>query len=241
MLAFLRKLFHRDQPRDAYGRWATTGTKVLVRGTGAAAEWKRRMGQTPRAYFQELLHGTGLTVGVLKVVRTKAGELKYDAWLTKPDGSHAGWLERAFHDDERGFPVVEHKSFTLARDLQGKGIAKQVMRNAWAQYDRMGLAEVRAHSALGAGGLVWLKFGFLPHDKVIWQDLKRQIDSRIYKLPVAARVAYRKILQSDDPRTAWVIADSKYAHQLLERTNYHSTFSFGNAAQRRRFRAYVKP
>lgn len=245
MLQWLLKRFNPAEPRDARGRWTASGTgvktRVLERGAGVRKAWKDIIAMPPKAYFQELLGGTGLQVGTLYVsYNAKTKRLRYSAALVTPDGSHAGWLDRHFYTNEEGALTVEHHMFELERALQGRGIAKQVFRNAVSQYGRMGVSRIDNQAALGAGGSVWPKFGFLPYDKTVWKSLKAQITTRIAGLPGPVRTAYTKLLDSNHPLALWAIADSKYGDQVLRGTNYWSKIELGNKDQMRRLRAYIK-
>lgn len=240
------KRFNAGQLRDERGRWTTDGRvtgKVLVSGDGTQKAWNKHVQLTPKAYFRELLNGTPLHVGQLRV-RMGPGKLggralKYTAWLTDKQGNHAGWLSREFSDDiNDGMPVVNHAHFELVPELKGGGIAKRLLGNGMVQYGRMGVGRVYVQAGLSGGGYTWTRFGFLsqPED---WKALKPKIKARLYKIPTRERAAYEKLLSSDNPKTMWVIADSAHGKALLRHTSFWATLEMGDKEQMRRFRAYA--
>lgn len=247
---YFLKAFNPSQPRDARGRWSPQGgvlqSKVLGATSTTRRHWAQRIGQSPRAYFDELLGGTGLRVALLRVgvgkgKVAKKGALKFMAQLATADGTHAGWLEREFYDDPLdGTPSVNHRYFALEKNLQGSGIGKQVLRNAVTQYERMGIARIHNMASLSAGGYTWARFGFLPITDADWALVKPKIRARTYAFPATERAAYKKLLDSTDRHALWAVADSTRGRQLLGKLAYWSTLELGNAAQMRRFRAYVR-
>jgi hypothetical protein len=51
--------------------------------------------------------------------------------------------------------------------------------------------------------------------------------------------ALRKLIKSDDPRTAWAVADTKHGKDLMLGTDWHGSLDLNDPASMRRFNAYV--
>lgn len=54
---------------------------------------------------------------------------------------------------------ADHDLFFLPKDVQGKGIAKELFKRSLALYDRMGIKKIDL-SAVSVGGYAWAKYGF---------------------------------------------------------------------------------
>lgn len=83
----------------------------------------------------------------------KHGESEIKISLYK-NGKRVGEINREFGDGE-----VYHSHFTLSRELQGKGVAKEVFKNSLDLYEKMGVKKITFQSD-GVGKYAWASLGF---------------------------------------------------------------------------------
>ncbi len=150
--------------------------------------------------------------------------------------------------------VAYHTGFFL-NDTRNIGTAKHVLRSNIAYYRRLGLLRVEVFAGLDRGGYAWARYGFAPPQKW-WDALRLVLRSRVGEpmLNVAAadRQAILNLLESDDPRTVWDIADSRIpvsvvggtlplGKLLLSGTSWKASLDLNDASALRRFDGYFGP
>lgn len=68
-------------------------------------------------------------------------------------------LKRDFYiNDER--IEVHHDLFDIAKNLQGKGISKEVFRVLYEDYKRIGVTDITVYANIDVGGYTWGRYGF---------------------------------------------------------------------------------
>jgi SPP1 gp7 family putative phage head morphogenesis protein len=88
-----------------------------------------------------------------------ANELSVRAVYKNTDGTVIGRIARDFHRGTGGQPEVYHAFFKLADELQGKGTARAVLRDAFQEYARLGVKRVTV-TAAWKGRYTWARMGF---------------------------------------------------------------------------------
>jgi len=74
-------------------------------------------------------------------------------------GKNVG-LRRLFYVDGEGRKAVEHELFELPKELQGKGISKQVLSSLYEQYKVAGVQRIELFANMDVGGYAWARYGF---------------------------------------------------------------------------------
>src|SRR5690349_21579569 len=83
-------------------------------------------------------------------------------------GAMTGRNVRGFmRGKETGELIALHNVFTINGEGQGSGIAKQVLKAQFDEYEKLGVAEVAVHANIDVGGYAWARFGFTP-DQDSW-------------------------------------------------------------------------
>jgi hypothetical protein len=141
--------------------------------------------------------------------------------------------------------VAQHDVFELPNDLQGKGFAKQFMRNSLDFYDHLGLKKMEVGANIDVGGYAWARYGFVPTKKS-WNELRngpyaglRRNTKRVYGENVPANV--KTLLASEDPKTIRKIAALPEGKELLKGTSWHGEFDLNDKAAYKVLRMYVAP
>lgn len=124
----------------------------------------------------------GLTAAQLKVLQDEYTQLakqlssvtQADNWTLAIQGGTRGqvfvtlksgsgpshvFLERAFNFREK---TVEHLMFSMARQMQSKGLADYVLRTSVNIMDKLKWSKILTHANLDVGGYAWLRKGFFP-------------------------------------------------------------------------------
>jgi hypothetical protein len=78
---------------------------------------------------------------------------------------------------ETGELIAMHNAFTINGEGQGSGIAKQVLKAQFDEYEKLGVAEVAVHANIDVGGYAWARFGFAP-DQAGWDSLRKSLKQR---------------------------------------------------------------
>lgn len=151
--------------------------------------------------------------------------------------------------------TVEHAFFRVGRsNTTGEGIGKDVLRSQIALYEKLGMKKVEVGANIDVGGYAWAKYGFVPHTHE-WRSIMRSSLSRAVDRDLTPsytdhkghtitttdedKSGLKKLIQSDDPKAFWAIADSKHGKKLLLGTSWHGTLDLRDEPTMRRFKAYV--
>lgn len=84
------------------------------------------------------------------------GSSQYDFLDIKAPGVS---VTRSFFEDG-GDLVAYHALMELDKGLQGKGVAKGIIRSLLPAYEKMGVDRIEVYASLSAGGYTWARFGF---------------------------------------------------------------------------------
>ena len=74
-------------------------------------------------------------------------------------------LERTFLIKETKQLEVHHDLFELSKQMQGKGISKDIFRSLYKQYKNMGVDYISVFANLDVGGYTWARYGFCAKTK----------------------------------------------------------------------------
>lgn len=88
----------------------------------------------------------------IKSMHLNAYESEIEFWCT---GINDFSLRRYFKKD-----TVYHDMLKIPEDLQGKGIAKELLQSMYKQYQNAGIKEIVLQANITVGGYSWAKYGF---------------------------------------------------------------------------------
>ena len=106
---------------------------------------------------EKLLREKGINVWQYAIDESDEPDDK-DGWNLRISGSGIT-LDRRFFDNGNGLEC-HHSLFTLRNDLQGKGISKDLFRELYTEYKRMGIRYITVDANIDVGGYTWAKYGF---------------------------------------------------------------------------------
>lgn len=263
-----------DSFLDEFGRWQTS--------SGIERDWPMMMGITPKQFTDEMFGNMPSSVRGIPFTRI-VGAIETD-FVTRGTGPESAWLStRAVFTTGKGSRAtvkrvftwkkdegwsVYHDYFELSGDIQGAGIAKQVIGRQMGLYERMGVKEITVHAALDRGGYAWAKYGFIPENVGEWRRLKGRLQELLDEMNEAVvdpevtgttwakvKESVEKILESDNPEAIWEIADMRIptthldnkdkpmslGKVLLSGESWHGKLKLNSARQMKRFKAFTGP
>ncbi len=157
-------------------------------------------------------------------------------------------MRRTITIGDDGKKIVKHDFLSLAKDQQGQGIGKSLLGEQMALYEQMGVSRVDMFANIDVGGYAWPRYGFTP-DANDWGILKRAAKSNLNKIDDIApdvRSAVEELLKSDDPKTAWMLADlevktggTTLGKRLMTRTAYTANLDLFDGEAMTRFKSYI--
>jgi GNAT superfamily N-acetyltransferase len=104
---------------------------------------------------------------------------------------------------------VAHDFFEISSKLQGKGIAKRMMANAYKTYAKLGLKDIEVHASLDGGGYAWAKYGFKP-DSNTWRHVAlSKLNNVKSQIPSKEMSSLKELLNSKDSKAIWKISDNE--------------------------------
>ena len=162
-------------------------------------------------------------------------ELQY--YGTTPSGGQVK-LEREFVRGKNGIEV-NHATFKLPDDLQGKGISKEVFRYLFREYGDMGVSRINVTANISVGGYCWARYGFCT-DKaqamsVVSESLARgNIIQSEYEEAISVIKMYGK---NSFPMN--LLAELPYAKKMLKGLEWNGYLDMSDTAQVRFMKDYV--
>lgn len=158
---------------------------------------------------------------------------------------------------------AHHGLLRLSEAHNGSGIARDILRESFALYKKLGVKTVDLDANINVGGYAWAKYGFKP-DVDEWMRFTRYATEKLDVLESSApalkgskrgtlrgamtaaeRRALMNLLQSKDPRTIWAIAEFetvsgvKVGKQLLLGSYWHGEINLLDREAMERFEAYL--
>ena len=158
---------------------------------------------------------------------------------------------------------AHHGLLRLSEAHNGSGIARDILRESFALYKKLGVKTVDLDANINVGGYAWAKYGFKP-DVDEWMRFTRYATEKLDVLESSApalegskrgtlrgamtaaeRRALMNLLQSKDPRTIWAIAEFetasgvKVGKELLLGSFWHGEINLLDREAMERFEAYL--
>jgi len=258
----------RESPKSSKGTsledFKSAGIKVRVHPRGEEeflADWDEHVGEPPEKFRKEFLSGLNGTM-TIEPLPDRSWSVKGDLLAATP--------ERKRGTEERARPAGVERMGSYSRtidfgnktatnaDLQfedeysGLKIGRKMMAGNIAKLRELGIKCVDvAASPIDVGGYAWAKYGFVP-TKESWKELQDKLSYGIAVRGVsgddeplikdkADQKAMLDLIKSDDPRTLWAVADSKYGRDLLVNTGWQGSLNFSDQAAMKRFDDYIGP
>lgn len=143
-------------------------------------------------------------------------------------------LRRSFRKLRNGKILVKHDSFILPDELQGKGIAKSVMRSLYKQYRKCEVNEIQLLANRNIGGYAWARYGF----SLDYEDALYVVRSS----HAATELVQRYYATHGKPNMIpmRIVADQPYGKDLLLGRSWNGKLDLGNKSERKYFESYIK-
>lgn len=147
-----------------------------------------------------------------------------------------------FKRDDANNLIVHHDAMFLSSDLQGHGVATNVLRDSLDTYKKMGVSEIRGE-AQEMGGYAWGRMGFQAQKP---GQLARQVISRAKDLPDHQRKAVTEVVDRyrNDPNLPKHVArlrdgDVNIGRAVMENTEWDFTLPLKDEAAVAAFEGYL--
>jgi GNAT superfamily N-acetyltransferase len=239
---------------------------ILLWGTSDSAEvfaktWERVIGKKPADFFAALVKGAPAERMSVKISGSgkpgKPASIGTEMVL-KNGRRRVAELNRTYAMDAEGELTVVHSFFLVRHHLQGSGIGVTMLRNAMAEYRRMGVRRVTTQANIDAGSYTWAKFGFAP-ERAEWLALRQRLRFKVQNLAGLDVISADDlktaldVLESDDPKAIWRVSDLRGATKvrlgkgrmatvgqaLLQNENWRGILDLRDEETMTRFRAYA--
>lgn len=116
-------------------------------------------------------------------------------------GREVGEFKRIFKVNNKGVFMVEHEYLLMDSDVQGQGFAKQFNKQAFDNYQKMGVQRVQLQADIDVGGYAWAREGYdwAPDDAPALAEMLMRLDD-----------ARAPQMEEPPPRTEKQIRDAHY-------------------------------
>jgi len=206
------------------------------------ADWNERVDQPPEQFRKEFLNGLNGTMEI-GVEGDGAWTLKGD--LRTSDGEKMGSYRREI-DFKRKEAVDDY--FRLEEEFTGLSIGKKMLAGNIEKYRELGIQCVDLTANVDVGSYAWARYGFAPSKKS-WAYLRDHLRALVQEgadeneKPIIKdqgdQQRLLELLKSDDPKTLWAIADSKYGKALLTDNFWAGRLDLNDRDTMRRFNDYI--
>ncbi len=149
-------------------------------------------------------------------------------------------LERRFYIDSDGYKVVDHTHFSIPKELQGKGISKQVFRALYEQYKAAGVQRMEVFANIDVGGYTWARYGFCVKSRnevigaIRFSALTKKQEERIMAL------IDDHFAESSAPFPMNKIARLPFGKKALLGSNWEGVLDLTDPQQRSVFEKYLR-
>jgi len=232
----------------------------------AAEHWDRlfRGQANVDDYLSRTMEGTGWVAGDSDIHFEESDgnvSVRINSALDDPEGNRVGSLERIVMLRD-GKLVVRHNYFSLPESAQGKGLSKGVLSNQMKLWEEIGVERVELNANINVGGYAWSRYGFKPTQGE-WNKLRKSLRDDVARSNLTGdeKSILLKVLNSDDPRGIWTVADMsrkvtnkdvfvvglkkdkplKIGQRLLMDSNWNGGLDLKDQEQMERFRNYLDP
>lgn len=180
-------------------------------------------------------------------------------------GDGAGSMERSINMNPLGGgePYAYHGFLQIPRDKQGSDIAKNLLKNQFDLYQKMGLGYVKLNANIDVGSYAWAKYGFLPATDQEWGELSARMFNTIQDMARSGGIPKEisddllTILERKDRQALWDFVDYpakipigiygstikrqlKWSQALMMNRSWSGKFDLKNPEQMERFNAYIQ-
>jgi len=189
---------------------------------------------TLNSEIQSILAKHGVTDVLCVMKATSAGNIRLN-WA-----SDDFEMVRSFDTDSKGIRTVDHELFTLSKNLQGKGISKQIFRALYKQYKAVGVQRMEVFANIDVGGYTWARYGFCVADRDT--ALSAIKISRLTQKQEARIVAIieEHFSKSSAPFPMNKIARLPYGKKALLGPLWDGILDLTDLTQRRTFESYLR-
>lgn len=149
-------------------------------------------------------------------------------------------LHRTFFINSEGTKVVDHDLFTIPKQLQGKGVSKQVFNALYEQYKATGVERMDVFANIDVGGYTWARYGFCVEDRdealsaIRFSALTRKQEDRI------VAIIDEHFDSSEDPFPMNEIAKLPYGKDALLGGYWQGFLDLTDEKQRGVFERYLR-
>jgi 4a-hydroxytetrahydrobiopterin dehydratase len=200
---------------------------------------------TDNAFFEAERTGKSLVAGVGDkfdmTVDVGSYSVKYQ--YEGEDGTRIAYT--LLRDDDNKL-VVHHDFFELPDAQQGKGIAKEVLRSNFAEYDRLGVDHVELLADIDSGKYAWARFGYVPASDKVASKLYNELAARVKTSGAPADLELELAAEAKkphpNPELLWKVADSKDGFKLLagkKSNDWQAVLDLKNERQTDRLAKYL--
>jgi GNAT superfamily N-acetyltransferase len=215
-------------------------------------DWNEHIEDAPEEFRAEFMGGLP---GTMKISLDYDGGWAIAGQIHDEDGNSIGVYRRIIdfetNEAEADFFEIDDEK------QQGQGIGKRLMAANVAKYQELGLDRVKVHANINVGGYAWARYGYVPHDDSWRGELNSWLNEKIeeavivtvegeesedeedYEETVDVPESIRALIDSDDPKAVWAIADSKYGKDLLINSDWYGELNLRDKETMERFNAYV--
>lgn len=153
---------------------------------------------------------------------------------------HGVSLQRMFFVDSEGRKVVDHELFSLPKELQGKGISKQIFRALYEQYRVAGVQRMEVFANIDVGGYTWARYGFCAKDRNTAIDAIRFSALTTRQKKRIMTLIDDHFAASSDPFPMNKIARLPYGKKALLGSDWEGVLDLTDTQQRRVFERYLR-
>ena len=212
-------------------------------------QWQSEIGMAPAAFKESFLGGVHSNMTVRhdferdsdtgKIIKN---DIKIGGLLLDENGNMVGEYTRILNMVDR---EAESAYLNVNPGLQGKGIAKEVLRGNIDTYKKLDIGVVKTFANIDVGAYAWAKYGYVP-DESSWRRLQSDLEIEVSAMsgvgiPSKAADGLLELIYSSEPKALWAIADSPYGKELLTGTDisWYGTLDIDDKESMQRFDAYI--
>lgn len=152
-------------------------------------------------------------------------------------------LVRDFTQAKDGARAVEHTLFELDDALQGRGLSKKIFAKLYDQYKTAGIKTIDVHANITVGGYCWGKYGFsatMPKQLILNFEKNIRIGELVKESRSAITIINDFIKANPGQNFPMeLLANEKWAKDLLLNKSWYGTIDLTNAARRKVFETYL--
>jgi len=213
--------------------------------------WNRYVRKSPAEFKRDFLGGLPGTMVLSTLTKADRDSLNFygvlrdkeDSPATNTFGVKIGSYNRVIAFDTK---IAYGSSFKVDKKEQGHDVGKRFMAGNVAEYKRMGIEKVSIRANVDVGGYAWPRYGYvLTSNEAGRQGLKRDFEVKAEKLILDGKIGVTeyqgmvKLIESDNPKALWALADSSHGKDLLLGTAYYADLNLMDPDAMRRFDAYI--